>query len=147
MKTREIKIMLKDGSGLPSYATDRSSGCDVRCIEDFQLEPGERRLVHTGIFLQLPPDMEAQVRPRSGLALKHGVTVLNSPGTIDSDYQGECCVVLANFGNHLVEFKRGERIAQFVFVENIVQAQFTVTDHFTEVTERGDGGFGHSGTK
>lgn len=145
MKTREIDIILKEGAGCPKYGTPRSSGADVCCIEDFTLQPGERKMVHTGIYLQLPADVECQVRPRSGLALKHGITVLNAPGTIDSDYQGECNVILINLGREPYSFKKGERVAQFVFVEKVVHARFIPALDFTEETERGAGGFGHTG--
>lgn len=147
MKRRKVKLILKDGGQAPVYATSRSSGADVRANEDFELAPEERKMIHTGIYMQLPEDMEVQVRPRSGLAMKHGVTCVNAPGTIDSDYQGECNVLLINHGDKVVNFKKGERIAQFVFVENVVQAEFEYVDDFSEQTERGAGGFGHTGTK
>lgn len=147
MRTRRIKIKVTDSDLIPFYATSRSSGCDVRCTEEFTLAPGERKLVHTGIFLQLPEDVEVQVRPRSGLAWKKGVTVLNSPGTIDSDYQGECNVILINHSDVSVHFERHERIAQFVFIEGVVQAAFMRIEQFTENTDRSDNGFGSSGTK
>lgn len=145
MKKRNVKIILKGGGSVPVYSTPRSSGADVRCAENFTLAPRERKMIHTGIHLQLPEDMEVQVRPRSGLAMKYGVTVINSPGTIDSDYQGECNVLLINHGVSEVKFEKGERIAQFVFVENVVQAEFEYADLFSEKTERGEGGFGHTG--
>jgi len=145
MKQRVIKIILKDGGQVPFYSTPRSSGADVKSNEDFILKPRERKLIHTGIYMQLPEDVEVQVRPRSGLALKYGVTCINSPGTIDSDYQGECNILLINEGDESVSFIRGERIAQFVFVENVVQATFEFESFFTEKTERGAGGFGHTG--
>lgn len=145
MNKRSIKIILKNDGVAPEYATPRSSGADVRCNEDFTLLPRERKMIHTGIYMQLPEDVEAQVRPRSGLAIKQGITCINSPGTIDSDYQGECNVLLINHGSEMVTFSKGERIAQFVFVENVVQAEFEIVEDFTEVTERGEGGFGHTG--
>jgi dUTP pyrophosphatase len=145
MKKRKVKIILKDGF-LPEYTTLRSSGADVRSNENFTLEVGHRKMIHTGIFMQLPDDMEVQVRPRSGLAIKFGVTCINAPGTIDSDYQGECNILLINHGERPVQFSKGERIAQFVFVENVVQAEFEISEDFSETTERGAGGFGHSGT-
>lgn len=145
MKRRKVKLILKDGTGIPVYSTERSAGADIKANEDFTLMPNERKMVHTGIHMQLPEDIEVQVRPRSGLAIKHGVTVINSPGTIDSDYQGECNILLINHGTEAVSFKKGERIAQFVFVENVIQAEFELTDSFTETTERGEGGFGHTG--
>lgn len=147
MNKRKVKMILKDGGQAPVYATPRSSGADVRANEDFTLECGERKMIHTGIYMQLPEDMEVQVRPRSGLAMKYGVTCVNAPGTIDSDYQGECNILLISHGAEPVSFKRGERIAQFVFVENVVQAEFEFVDEFSEITERGAGGFGHTGTK
>lgn len=147
MKKRKVKVILKDGGENPFYATPRSSGADVKANEDFTINPKERKMIHTGIYLELPEDMEVQVRPRSGLAIKHGITVVNAPGTIDSDYQGECKILLINHGDEPVSFKRGERIAQFVFVENVVQADFENVSSFSEITQRGAGGFGHTGTK
>lgn len=147
MKKREVKIILRNGGQAPIYATPRSSGADVRTNESFTILPNERKLIHTGIYLQLPEDIEVQVRPRSGLAMKHGITCVNSPGTIDSDYQGECNVLLINHGDKEVSFEKGERVAQFVFVENVIQAEFDYVDNFSESTERGNGGFGHTGTE
>lgn len=147
MKKRNVKIIIKNDGKLPVYSTPRSSGADIVCNEDFVLYPGARTIVHTGIYMQLPEDIEVQVRPRSGLALKKGVAVLNSPGTIDSDYQGECNIILINLGEEYLRFEKGERIAQFVFVENVIQAEFEVVEEFTENTERGDGGFGHTGMR
>lgn len=147
MRKRKIKIILKNEALAPYYATPRSSGADVLCNEDFTIFPKQRKMIHTGIFMELPDDIEVQVRPRSGLAFKHGLTVLNSPGTIDSDYQGECNILLMNHGDVPVTFSRGERIAQFVFVENVIQAEFERCENFSEETERGSGGFGHTGTK
>lgn len=146
MKKRKVKIILKDGGQAPIYATERSSGADVKANEDFVINPKERKMIHTGIYMELPEDMEVQVRPRSGLAIKHGITCVNAPGTIDSDYQGECNVLLINHGEEPISFKRGERIAQFVFVENVIQADFEFIDSFSKDTQRGDGGFGHTGT-
>lgn len=146
MNKVDINVIRKDADAkMPVYATECSSGADVVCVEDFTLVAGERRLVHTGLFMQLPEGVECQVRPRSGLALKHGITVLNSPGTIDSDYRGECCVILCNFGNEAYTFKKGERIAQFVFVSNVLRADFHDVNEFTDTTERGEGGFSHTG--
>lgn len=148
MKNRDVKIILKhEDAMVPKYATPRSSGCDVYNIEEVVLAPGEWQLVHTGIYLQLPEGVEVQVRPRSGMALKQGITVLNAPGTIDSDYQGECNVILMNHGENMLRIVPGTRIAQFVFVENVIQAKFEIVESFDEQTERGDGGFGHSGEK
>lgn len=147
MKKRKIKIILRNDAKLPVYGTLNSSGADVYCNESVILSAGERKLVHTGIYLDLPSDVEVQVRPRSGLALKLGVTVINAPGTIDSDYQGECCIALINHSKDVVFFEKGERLAQFVFVENVIQADFEIVDDFEKETERGSGGFGHTGTK
>lgn len=147
MKKREVKIMLKDGGELPVYSTIRSSGADVKCNDAFTIFPGERKMIHTGIFMELPEDMEVQVRPRSGLAIKNGITCINAPGTIDSDYQGECNILLINHGSESVTFEKGERIAQFVFVENVIQAKFKIVEKFSEKTKRGTGGFGHTGNK
>ena len=147
MKKRSIKIY---GNGImPEYASELSSGGDVRTIEEFTLKPMERKLVHTGIHFILPPDVEVQIRPRSGLAVKHGITVLNAPGTIDADYRGECCVVLINLGDKEVKFEKYDRIAQFVFVENVFQAEFedVKIGEMIPTTERGEGGFGHTGVK
>ena len=147
MKRRKIKIMIKGDGKLPVYATPRSSGADVYSAEDFVLQPNERKMIHTGIYMQLPDDVEVQCRPRSGMAIKQGVTCVNAPGTIDSDYQGECNVLLINHDNVAHSFSKHERIAQFVFVENVIQADFEQVEEFTEKTERGAGGFGHSGMK
>lgn len=109
------------------------------------LHPMERRLIGTGIYMALPPGFEAQVRPRSGLALKHGITVLNTPGTIDADYRGEIKVLLVNLSNELFVINEGERIAQMVVAKH-EQADFTLVSELDE-TERGDGGYGHTGVK
>lgn len=128
---------------LPSYAHPGDAGMDVCSIEELVLPPGGRALVHTGLVLQLPPDAEAQVRPRSGLALKHGVTVLNSPGTIDSGYRGEVGVILANFGQEPFRVEKGMKIAQIVIarLEPVEIEEVLETDS----TERGAGGFGSTG--
>ena len=136
-----------EGLPLPAYETPGAAGMDlIAAVEEgaaFGLSPGERRLIPTGLILQLPPGYEAQVRPRSGLALRHGVTVLNSPGTIDADYRGEVQVLLANLGSEAFEVSRGMRIAQLV-VAPVVQA---VLREAAEVDEpkRGAGGFGSTG--
>ena len=133
------------GLDLPRKASDGSSGVDlVACVEgDVVLAPGAVALVPTGICLEIPRGFEAQVRPRSGLALKSGVTVLNTPGTIDSDYRGEVAVILINLGRQPFAVRRGDRIAQMVFAR-VCQPVFEETDSL-EGTERGEGGFGHSG--
>jgi dUTP pyrophosphatase len=128
---------------LPGYATDGSAGLDLRADEPVHLAPGERALVPTGIAIALPAGYEGQVRPRSGLALKHGVTCLNSPGTIDADYRGEVAVILVNLGARDVALARGERIAQLVVAE-VVRAELRETAQLP-ATARGAGGFGHTG--
>jgi len=128
---------------LPAYATDGSAGLDLRADEAVHLAPGERALVPTGIAIALPRGYEGQVRPRSGLALKHGVTCLNTPGTIDADYRGEVAVILVNLGAREVSLARGERIAQLV-VAPVVRAQLRETEELPR-TARGTGGFGHTG--
>ena len=131
---------------LPEPATDRSAGVDlVAAVTDpVVLEPGRRALIPTGIAIQLPGGFEAQVRPRSGLAVKHGVTILNSPGTIDADYRGEIGVILINHGEEPFTVTRGMRIAQMV-VQPVIGAQWREVDGLDE-TDRGDGGFGSTGT-
>jgi dUTP pyrophosphatase len=128
---------------LPGYATDGSAGLDLRADEPVHLAPGERALVPTGIAIALPAGYEGQVRPRSGLALKHGVTCLNTPGTIDADYRGEVAVILVNLGARDVALARGERIAQLVVAE-VVRAELRETAQLP-ATARGAGGFGHTG--
>jgi dUTP pyrophosphatase len=130
---------------LPEYATPHSAGLDLRAHlnEPLVLQPGERRLVPTGLRMALPDGWEAQVRPRSGLALKHGVTVLNSPGTIDADYRGPVGVIVVNHGSEAFEIAPGERIAQLVFAR-YERAEWQIVDEL-DATERGSGGFGHSG--
>ncbi len=141
-----VKIINRGNQPLQSYATTQSAGMDLRAdISDpFTLQPLERRLVPTGLFIALPAGFEAQVRPRSGLALKHGVTVLNSPGTIDADYRGEIGVILVNLSNQPFTVNPGERIAQMVVAryEQVVLEQVETLDD----TERGTGGYGHTGT-
>ncbi len=136
-----------EGLPLPAYETPGAAGMDlIAAVEEgaaFGLSPGERRLIPTGLILQLPPGYEAQVRPRSGLALRHGVTVLNSPGTIDADYRGEVQVLLANLGSEAFEVSRGMRIAQLV-VAPVVQAVLREAAEVDE-TKRGAGGFGSTG--
>jgi dUTP pyrophosphatase len=130
---------------LPAYATSGSAGLDLRAAEAFTLKPGKRALVPTGIAIALPKGFEAQVRPRSGLAVKHGVTVLNAPGTIDADYRGEIKVPIINHGTEDFVITRGDRIAQMV-IAPVTIATLTEVDSLEE-TERGSGGFGSSGQK
>ena len=143
MEKLNIPIVLENGAEVPVYATPQSAGADVKCLESFTLNPGERKLVPTGIKIAVPDGYECQVRPRSGLAVKHGITVLNAPGTIDADYRGECCVLLINMGAKPYNFEKGERIGQFV-ISPVVQANWDAV-LFLDQTERGEGGFGHSG--
>lgn len=135
------------GLTLPAYATKQSAGLDLRAAvpedEVVVVEPGGRALIPTGLQIALPPGSEAQVRPRSGLAIRHGVTVLNSPGTIDADYRGEVGVVLINHGEQPFEIRRGDRIAQLV-VARFARVEWT-EEPALEETERGEGGFGHTG--
>ena len=128
---------------MPTYAHPGDAGMDVRSIEELTLEPGARALVHTGLVFQLPPDAEAQVRPRSGLAPKHGVTVLNSPGTIDAGYRGEVGVILVNLGQQPFRIEKGMKIAQVV-VSRVEQAEIVEVQE-TDETDRGSGGFGSTG--
>lgn len=134
---------LRPEAVLPSYAHASDAGMDVRSVEALTLAPGARALVHTGLVMLLPPGYEAQVRPRSGLALKNGVTVLNTPGTIDSGYRGEVGVILANFGAESFEVKPGDKVAQIV-VAPVTRAEIVETDEVDE-TDRGTGGFGSTG--
>lgn len=140
-----IRVINESPYPLPEYATPHSAGLDLRAhlVEAVLLQPGERRLVPTGLRMALPDGWEAQVRPRSGLALKHGVTVLNSPGTIDADYRGPVGVILINHSSEPFEIQPGERIAQLVFAR-YERAEWQIVDEL-DATERGEGGFGHSG--
>jgi deoxyuridine 5''-triphosphate nucleotidohydrolase (dut) len=141
----KIKIVNRSGRPVPAYATALSAGMDLRACLDtpVTLGPLERALVPTGLFIALPPGFEAQVRPRSGLAAKHGVTVLNTPGTIDADYRGEIKVILVNLSNTPFEIVPGERIAQMVVARH-ERVEWEETDSLDE-TERGAGGFGSTG--
>ena len=128
---------------LPAYAHPSDAGMDVRSVEDLTIAPGKRALVHTGLVMLLPPMYEAQVRPRSGLALKSGVTVLNTPGTIDSGYRGEVGVILANLGDADFQVKKGDKVAQIV-IAPVTQPEIVETTEVDE-TDRGSGGFGSTG--
>jgi dUTP pyrophosphatase len=141
----EIQIINRSHHPLPTYATALSAGMDLRANleEPIVLKPLERRLVPTGLFIALPEGYEAQVRPRSGLALKHGIGVLNSPGTIDADYRGEIGVILVNLSNQEFVINDGERIAQMVVARHET-VEWTAVEELGE-TERGAGGFGHTG--
>lgn len=143
----KIRIINKSKHPLPQYATPLSAGLDLRANIDtpITLQPLQRCLVPTGLYIALPEGYEAQVRPRSGLAIKKGITVLNSPGTIDADYRGEICIILVNLSNEPFVIEDGERVAQMVIARH-EQAEWEETDTLDE-TERGAGGFGHSGKK
>jgi len=143
-----IEIALKrlphgEGLPLPSYATAHAAGMDVVAAESLTLDPGQRHAVATGFAIAIPPGYEVQVRPRSGLALNHGITCLNTPGTIDADYRGEVKVILANLGGRPFEVVRGERIAQLVPAP-VLRADFNVVEEL-DATARGAGGFGSTG--
>ncbi|MBO7141104.1 MAG: dUTP diphosphatase [Prevotella sp.] len=143
----EIEIVNRGHQPLPQYATSQSAGMDLRANidEPVVLRPLERRLIPTGLHIALPTGYEAQVRPRSGLALKHGITVLNAPGTVDADYRGEIGVVLINLSNEDFIVNDGERIAQLVIARHET-AEFVEVEVLSE-TERGEGGYGHTGVK
>ena len=142
-----VKVINKGHQPLPAYATSQSAGMDLRANidESIVLHPMERRLVPTGLHIALPQGFEAQIRPRSGLALKHGITVLNTPGTIDADYRGDLMVLLINFSDTDFVINDGERIAQMVVARH-EQIEFQLVDELDD-TERGAGGYGHTGVK
>ena len=143
-----VKVVNKSGNQLPAYETKNSAGMDLRANlpeGGITLNPMQRAMVPTGLFMEIPEGYEGQVRPRSGLAAKHGITVLNTPGTIDADYRGEVKVILINLSDVPFALNHGDRIAQIVFAR-CEQAQLTETDTISD-TERGAGGFGHSGVK
>jgi dUTP pyrophosphatase len=141
----EIKIINKSKHGLPEYSTISSSGMDVRANidNDIVLKTLERTIIKTGLFLEIPAGYEAQIRPRSGLAINKGITVLNTPGTIDSDYRGEVCIILINLSNEDFLIKDGERICQMVITKH-EKAEWITVDNLVQ-TDRGSGGFGHTG--
>ncbi len=147
MPSLPVKIINKSSNPLPAYATAGSSGMDLIADipEDVTLRPMERQLIPTGIFIELPPGYEAQVRPRSGLAIKHGITCLNSPGTVDADYRGELKVILINLSDGVQIIHPGERIAQMIIssVEKVVWVPVEVINQ----TVRNEGGFGHTGKR
>lgn len=143
----KVKIINQGAYPIPSYQTEQSAGADLyaNISEAISIKPFERTLVPTGLIIELPINFEAQIRPRSGLAFKHGITVLNSPGTIDADYRGEIKVLLINLGQEEYQIQPGERIAQMV-IASCEQAHFTVETELS-TTERGAGGYGHTGNK
>ncbi len=143
-----VRIYNHSNNELPAYASAFAAGMDLRANleEPVVLQPMERKLIPTGLYIELPSDCEAQIRPRSGLALKHGITVLNSPGTIDADYRGEIRVILINLSQEPFEIRHGERIAQMVIAKfQQVELQEVAALEDLSDTERGAGGFGHSG--
>jgi dUTP pyrophosphatase len=143
----KVQIVNKSTHALPAYATSGSSGMDLRAFlsHPITLAPMERMLVPTGLFMEIPQGFEAQVRPRSGLAIKQGITCLNTPGTIDADYRGEIKVILINLSNEPQVIEDGDRIAQMIF-QKVEQVEWVETDHLGE-TLRSEGGFGHTGKK
>lgn len=139
-----IYINVKEGiEALPVYKTEGSAGADIKASDNCSIEPGEWLAVPTGLYVKIPEGFEIQIRPRSGLALKYGITVLNAPGTIDSDYLGEIKVILINHGKQRFSVMEGDRIAQMV-VSQVVQARFDLVEELEE-TERGEDGFGSTG--
>ena len=142
----DVKIVNKSNHQLPSYATASSAGMDLKAniLEPIVLKPMERYLFPTGIYIQLPEGYEAQIRPRSGLALKNGISIVNSPGTIDSDYRGDIGIILINHGFEPFMVEQGDRIAQMVITQH-TQVEFVEVEELSD-TDRGDGGFGHTGT-
>jgi len=140
-----IEVVNRSDNALPAYATNGAAGMDVRAFlpNEIALGPGERMAVPTGLFFQIPAGYECQVRPRSGLALKHGTTCLNTPGTIDSDYRGELMIILINLGREPFTIASGDRVAQLVF-SPVIQANLLLKEELS-TTERGEGGFGSTG--
>lgn len=143
----KVKIVNRSSNPLPGYSTELSAGMDLRAFvsEDIVLKPLQRVLVPTGLFIELPEGFEAQIRPRSGLAIKHGITVLNTPGTVDADYRGEICVILINLSQDDFVIKNGERICQMIISKHETVGWEEV--EILEETVRGAGGFGHTGKK
>lgn len=145
MQTVSVNIVNTSSNPLPSYATDGSSGMDLRANlpEPLFLQPLERNLIPTGLFIEIPPGYEAQIRPRSGMAIKQGITCLNTPGTVDADYRGEIKIILINLSNTVQVINHGDRIAQMVIAKT-ERAELQVVQQLSETT-RGEGGFGHTG--
>jgi dUTP pyrophosphatase len=143
----KVKVINKSTHSLPNYETSQSAGMDLRAnlVSEVSIEPMQRVLIGTGLFIELPKGYEAQIRPRSGLAFKHGITVLNSPGTIDADYRGEIKILLINLSSDTFIIKDGERIAQMIIAKHET-ISWTIVESL-EDTERGAGGYGHTGTK
>lgn len=147
MKTIKVKVINHSNNELPQYATPMSAGMDLRAFTDesITIMPGERKLVHSGISIQLPEGYELQVRPRSGLALKHGITLTNSPGTVDADYRGDVGAIVHNLGTEPFVINNGDRICQIV-VKEYVKIEWEEADSL-DSTERGEGGFNSTGIK
>jgi dUTP pyrophosphatase len=147
MQTVQVNIVNKSSNPLPAYATAGSAGMDLRAhlAEPLVLQPFERNLIPTGLFIELPNGYEAQIRPRSGMALKQGITCLNSPGTVDSDYRGELKIILINLSNTVQVINHGDRIAQLIIAKTERAALLEVQQ--LNESQRGDGGFGHTGIK
>lgn len=143
----KIKIINTSDNPLPAYETPGSAGMDLRAAltEPVVLKPLQRALIPTGLYIELPKGYEAQVRPRSGLAIKKGISLINTPGTIDSDYRGEVKIILINLSNETAHVHHGERIAQMI-IHKYEKAEFTEVDELSD-TDRGEGGFGHTGVK
>ena len=143
----KVKVINKSNNPLPKYSTPQSAGMDLRAFieEPLTIRTLDRALIPTGLYIEMPEGYEAQVRPRSGLAIKHGITVINSPGTIDADYRGEICVELVHLSNTPFTINPGDRIAQLVF-SKCEQAELVEVEELNN-TERGEGGFGHTGNK
>jgi len=147
MKIKQVKIINISNNPLPEYATNGSSGMDLRAFieETIEMEPMQRVMVPTGLFIELPENTEAQVRPRSGLAIKQGITCLNSPGTVDADYRGEIKVILINLSGEIQAIQSGDRIAQMV-IQQVEKIEWVLVDEINN-TNRGTGGFGSTGKK
>lgn len=141
----KVKIVNKSRHSLPEYSTDKSAGMDLMANINgsVRLKPLERALIPTGLFIELPVGYEAQIRPRSGLAIKHGITVLNTPGTIDADYRGEICVIMINLSDHVYTINDGDRISQMI-ISRHEKVEWDLVEYLEE-TVRGEGGFGHTG--
>ena len=147
MQTKQVKIINTSNNPLPEYATNGSSGMDLRAFieEPIEMKPMQRVMIPTGLFIELPENMEAQVRPRSGLAIKQGITCLNSPGTVDADYRGEIKVILINLSEEQQTIQPGDRIAQMV-IQQVEKIEWQLVNEIND-TNRGAGGFGSTGKK
>lgn len=144
MEKIEIKIMVGDKGKVPAYMTDGASGADIYASENAVIQPGSTALIHTDVRIEIPEGYECQIRPRSGLALKHGITITNAPGTIDSDYRGEIMIIMHNLSDRAFTVNKHDRIAQMIFAP-VVRASFKETT--INNTQRSSGGFGHTGNR